>query len=309
MATPLITQLGTFSGAGTGSAVAARRGSHTFAASVRGAGAVSATVAVQGSNDLVGWVALGSLAPTGTTAAAAVLAVTASHRYWRAVVSALSAGATVVADVSTDETASGGDVVVVDLGAYTATGAGQVKEGRAGDHTVTASVSGAGAVSAAVSVQASNDLVGWATLGTIEPSGTTAAAAMLTVTSSHRYWRVNVTALSAGATVAVHAALDGGNAGAGGGSPGSVTGAGIPSAFTSRALTNADDGDTLICASAQTATVNTGLSSGFGCAFKGAISFTGSATVTDVRTTGAANPWCALVQTGTDTYDAVGGKA
>ena len=38
-------------------------------------------------------------------------------------------------------------------------------------------------------------------------------------------------------------------------------------------------------------------------------SFDGTATVTDVRTTGAANPWCALVQTGADTYDAVGGKA
>ena len=82
-----------------------------------------------------------------------------------------------------------------------------------------------------------------------------------------------------------------------------------PSAFTSRVLTNADDGATLVCGSAQTATVNTGLWSGFGCAIKGSISFDGTATVTDVRTSGAANPWCALVQTGTDTYDAVGGKA
>lgn len=91
--------------------------------------------------------------------------------------------------------------------------------------------------------------------------------------------------------------------------PAPVTGAGVPSAFTSRALTDADNGGNFICATSQTATVNTGRVSGFGCAFKGAISFTGSATVTDVRTTGAANPWCALVQTGTDTYDAVGGKA
>jgi hypothetical protein len=92
-------------------------------------------------------------------------------------------------------------------------------------------------------------------------------------------------------------------------SGGAVPGDGIPSAFTSRALTDADNGATLVCGSAQTATVNTGRVSGFGCAFKGAISFTGTATVTDVRTTGAANPWCALVQTGTDTYDAVGSKA
>lgn len=84
---------------------------------------------------------------------------------------------------------------------------------------------------------------------------------------------------------------------------------GVPSAFTSRALANTDNGNTLVCGSSQTATVNTGLASGFGCAFKGTIAFTGSATVTDVRTTGATNPWCALVQTGTNTYDAVGGKA
>lgn len=89
----------------------------------------------------------------------------------------------------------------------------------------------------------------------------------------------------------------------------SVSGDGVPAAFTSRALTAADDGYTLVCASSQTATVNTGLASGFGCAFKGAISFAGTATVTDVRTAGAANPWCALVQTGADTYDAVGSKA
>ena len=82
-----------------------------------------------------------------------------------------------------------------------------------------------------------------------------------------------------------------------------------PAAFTSRALTDADNDKTLVCGSAQTATVNTGLDSGFGCAFKGAISFDGTATVTDVRTTGATNPWCALVNTGSDTYDVVGGKA
>jgi hypothetical protein len=82
-----------------------------------------------------------------------------------------------------------------------------------------------------------------------------------------------------------------------------------PAAFTSRALTNADDGTSLICASAQVATVNTGLVSGFGCAFKGAVTFAGTATVTDVRTTGSATPWCSLVQTGANTYDAVGTKA
>jgi hypothetical protein len=94
-----------------------------------------------------------------------------------------------------------------------------------------------------------------------------------------------------------------------GGLPASGVISGVPSAFTSRALANTDNGQTLICATSQTATVNTGLISGFGCAFKGTIAFTGSATVADVRTTGATNPWCALVQTGTNTYDAVGSKA
>lgn len=82
-----------------------------------------------------------------------------------------------------------------------------------------------------------------------------------------------------------------------------------PIAFTSRSLIDADSGANLICSSPQTATVNTGLESGFGVAIKGTISFAGSATVNDVRTTGAANPWCSLLQTGTDTYDVVGGKA
>lgn len=84
---------------------------------------------------------------------------------------------------------------------------------------------------------------------------------------------------------------------------------GIPSAFTSRALGVSDDSANLICATAQIATVNTGLPSGFGCSFKGAITFNGTATVTDVRTTGSANPWCALSQTGPDTYDVIGTKA
>jgi hypothetical protein len=85
----------------------------------------------------------------------------------------------------------------------------------------------------------------------------------------------------------------------------------VVGAFTTRALAASDNGATLICASAQTATVGAGLGAGFGLAAKGGISFTAGSgvTITDVRTTGAANPWCALVQTGTDTYDIVGGKA
>lgn len=87
-------------------------------------------------------------------------------------------------------------------------------------------------------------------------------------------------------------------------------GSSAPVAFTSRALAQADMDGIFICASAQVATVNTAaLSAGFSCAFKGVITFAGTATVTDVRTTGSANPWCTLVPTGTGTWDCVGSKA
>ena len=58
-------------------------------------------------------------------------------------------------------------------------------------------------------------------------------------------------------------------------------------------------------------TVNTGLPSGFGQGFSGAgvVSFTGTATITDKRTTGATNPVCSLVNVGTNTYEIWGTKA
>lgn len=84
-----------------------------------------------------------------------------------------------------------------------------------------------------------------------------------------------------------------------------------PAAFTSRALTDSDNGAVLTNAGAQTATVDTGLEVGFGCVFNGAgvISFDGTATTTDERVAGATNPNCVLLQTGTDTYKVVGSKA
>ena len=88
-----------------------------------------------------------------------------------------------------------------------------------------------------------------------------------------------------------------------------TTGPGVPSNFTSRSLNSADDGANLICATAKVATVNADLPTGFGCAFKGTVSFSGTASVTDLRTTGSSNPWCALVQTATNTYDVLGTKA
>lgn len=83
---------------------------------------------------------------------------------------------------------------------------------------------------------------------------------------------------------------------------------GTPAAFATRALVAADDGHNLICAAAAVATVNAGLGLSFGCAFKGDVTFAGTATVTDVRTTGATNPWCTLMATALDTYDVVGSK-
>jgi hypothetical protein len=76
-------------------------------------------------------------------------------------------------------------------------------------------------------------------------------------------------------------------------------------------LVAADNGGTSITPVACAVTVNTGLGLGFGRGFRGAgvVSFAGSATVSDKRTTGAANPTCALLCTGTDTYDVVGSKA
>jgi hypothetical protein len=89
-----------------------------------------------------------------------------------------------------------------------------------------------------------------------------------------------------------------------------VTLAAIPSAFTTRTLVSGDNGKVLICASAQTATVNSGLTSGFGVSAKGLVTFTAGSgvTVNDIRTTGAANPWCSLTNIGSEIYDVVGSK-
>lgn len=85
---------------------------------------------------------------------------------------------------------------------------------------------------------------------------------------------------------------------------------GQPAEFTSRALIDSDDGNTLICASPQIATVNVGLPDGFGCAFNGPISFNGTATIRfDQRTTGQASPWCFLVQVSPGVYDVLGRTA
>ena len=90
-----------------------------------------------------------------------------------------------------------------------------------------------------------------------------------------------------------------------------VAGNAAPYAFTTRALAQTDNGMNLVCATAQTATVNDGLPTGFGCSFEGEVSFTAGAgvTITDVRTTGATDIFCGLMQVGANTYKVRGGKA
>lgn len=76
-------------------------------------------------------------------------------------------------------------------------------------------------------------------------------------------------------------------------------------------LAPADNGGSSITPVACVVTVNTGLGLGFGRGFRGAgaVTFAGTATVSDKRVAGAANPTCALLCAGTDTYDCIGGKA
>lgn len=90
--------------------------------------------------------------------------------------------------------------------------------------------------------------------------------------------------------------------------PATSASAGAPAAFTSRTLVALDDGAVLVAATAQTATVNTGLPGGFGCTFSGPVSFAGTATVTDKRTSGDADPTCSLVQVAPNAYKAMGTK-
>ena len=90
-----------------------------------------------------------------------------------------------------------------------------------------------------------------------------------------------------------------------------IAGNAAPYAFTTRALAATDNGMNLVCATAQTATVNAGLPVGFGCSFEGAISFTAGSgvTITDLRTTGATDIFCGLICVGANTYKVRGGKA
>jgi hypothetical protein len=84
-----------------------------------------------------------------------------------------------------------------------------------------------------------------------------------------------------------------------------------PATFTTRALLGSDNGRVLVCATAQTATVDAGLPVAFSASFKGSILFTAGVgvTINDFRTPGAVHLWCSMVNTGLDEYDLIGGKA
>jgi hypothetical protein len=92
--------------------------------------------------------------------------------------------------------------------------------------------------------------------------------------------------------------------------PVTIRGMSSPFSFTTRELTSKDDGDVLVCNSQQTATINSGMYSGFGCAFRGEVVFAAGSgvTLTDLRAAGATTPWCAVINTGNNTYDIVGSK-
>lgn len=80
-----------------------------------------------------------------------------------------------------------------------------------------------------------------------------------------------------------------------------------------KATTDADDGGTFTAAVNSAVTVHSGAVAGFGFGVSGAgiVTFTGASgvTVTDKRTSGAANPVCALVQLGANAYEVWGTKA
>ncbi len=85
----------------------------------------------------------------------------------------------------------------------------------------------------------------------------------------------------------------------------------IVSGFTSRALAATDNYATIIPTdAAQTATINTGLATGFGCFFTKNATVTAGAgvTVTDNRVAGATNPSFAVIAVGANAYILVGSK-
>lgn len=81
-------------------------------------------------------------------------------------------------------------------------------------------------------------------------------------------------------------------------------------AFTSRALVAVDNGGVFQTTTSQTVTLNTGVTGFNGCVFYGPVTFAGTATLDDKRTTGADTD-IAMVQrlVGSDSFRIIGGVA
>ncbi len=77
---------------GTGNEFYIQQANRTFEATVTGTGAVSATVVVEGSDDGVGWVTLGTLTLSGTTSASDGFAILAPWSEVRGDVTAITSG-------------------------------------------------------------------------------------------------------------------------------------------------------------------------------------------------------------------------
>lgn len=90
-------------------------------------------------------------------------------------------------------TAATSDVM---LQATTAPATGDRVSDKPLNRTYQATVSGTGAVSANVIIEASNDLSGWVQLGTIAPSGTDLASAGIVSQTMWRHVRARCTAIS-----------------------------------------------------------------------------------------------------------------
>jgi len=81
---------------------------------------------------------------------------------------------------------------------------GDRASGASKDRTFQATVAGTGTVGATVRIEASNDMIGWVTLGTITLSGATMATDGFPSETAWEYVRANLTAISGtGARVTV----------------------------------------------------------------------------------------------------------
>jgi hypothetical protein len=78
---------------------------------------------------------------------------------------------------------------------------------------------------------------------------------------------------------------------------------------TGTTLTSASNNVTYNATSSPSITVNTGLGAGFGCAFYGAVSFSGTATLVDKRVTGVGAAICCLLSFALDSYVIVGSSS